>query len=188
MRCWTTKDARQVLNWARTPIESRSPLQDLARVLDRTPEAVQEFLRRMLPRGQRPWREKPRWRSAEIEALEKGQAITGRSEMAARKYEQRRRRAQADCDGGDHVVLTIQQVAKDLGVARATVYRLLNQGHLRRFKGGVAESSFHRLLRCRPEFVRREKLSREQREWLALNGYEDPEIEVKRPSVRGLLK
>lgn len=169
-------------------MESREPLQTIATALGRTPEAVQEFLRRMLPRGERPWREKPRWRGAEIEAIDKGRSVAGRSEMAARKYEQRRRRAQADYDGDNHVALTIQQVARDLGVARATVYRLLKLGHLRRFKGGVAESSFLRLLRCRPEFVRRERLSREQREWLALNGYEDPEIEVKKPSVRGLLK
>jgi transposase len=176
------------LNWAKTPTESKVPLQDMATVLDRTPEAVQEFLRRMLPPGQRPWREKPRWRSGEVEALETGRPIAGRSEMASRKYEQRRRRALADCGAGEHVVLTIQQVATDLGVSRATVYRLLEQGHLRRFKGGVAESSFRRLLRGRPDLVRRERLSKEQREWLALNGYEDPEIEVKKPSVRGLLK
>lgn len=156
-------------------------------MLDRTPEAVQEFLRRMLPPGQRPWREKPRWQGAEVEAIEKGRPVAGRSEMAARKYEQRRRRAQADCDG-DHVVLTIQQVARDLGVSRARVYRLLELGRLRRFKGGVAESSFRRLLERWPEFVRRDRLSKEQREWLALNGYKDPEIEVKKPSVRGLLK
>lgn len=88
----------------------------------------------------------------------------------------------------DHAVLTIQQVARDLGVSRARVYRLLELGRLRRFKGGVAESSFRRLLQRWPEYVRRDRLSKEQREWLALNGYNDPEIEVKRPSVRGLLK
>ena len=188
MRCWTTKDAREILNWARIPTESRPSLEAFASTLGRTPEAVQEFLRRMLPRGQRPWREKPRWQSAEVEAIEHGRPVAGRSEMAARKHEQRRRRAQADCDGGDHVVFTIQQVARDLGVSRATVYRLLKLGRLRRFKGGVAESSFRRLLQKWPEFVRRERLSKEQREWLALNGYMDAEIEVKKPSVRGLLK
>lgn len=189
MRCWTTKDRRWILDWAQMPEESRPPLTRAAAVLGRTPEAVQEFLRRALPRGQRPWREKPRWQCAEIEALESGGSPDGRTDLAARKHAQRRRRSRCEAEATDgHVRLTIQQVARDLGVSRGTVYRLIEQGYLRRFKGGVAESSFKRLLRKHPEVVRRERLTRSQREWLVLNGYEDPELQVKQPSVRGLLK
>ena len=188
MRCWTTKDRRLVLNWAQTPEEARDTLPEVAAMLGRTPEAVQEFLRRALPPGQRPWREKPRWRSAETDALGKGRPVAGRTEAAARKHEERRRRTEWDRGEGDRVRLTVQQVANDLGVSRATVYRLLDCGYLRRFKGRVAESSFQRLLRLHPEVVRRERLTREQREWLAINGYPDPGCEVKQPSVRGLLK
>ncbi len=188
MRCWTTKDRRWILDWALASADEREPLQDAAVTLGRTPEAVQEFLRRVLPPGQRPWREKPRWRRTEVEALEKGREVVGRSEAAARKYEQRRRRTEWDRGESHRDRLTVQQVANDLGVSRATVYRLLECGHLRRFKGSVAESSFQRLLKRHPEVVRRERLTWEQREWLVINGYSDPECEVKQPSVRGLLK
>jgi hypothetical protein len=67
------------------------------------------------------------------------------------------------------------------------VYRLLKRGALRRFKGGVAETSFCDLLREHPEAIPYSTLPRDQKEWLVLNGYLDPSLSVKRPSVRGLL-
>ena len=83
--------------------------------------------------------------------------------------------------------MTVTQVAADLGLSRASVYRLLKRGALRRFKGGIAETSFSDLLKEHPEAVPYSRLSRDQREWLVLNGYQDPSLQVKRPSVRGLL-
>jgi hypothetical protein len=87
----------------------------------------------------------------------------------------------------DHTPLTVTQVADDLGVSRATVHRLLKRGLLRRFKGGIAETSFADLLREHPEVIPYDKLSPPQKEWLVLNGYPDPSLSVKRPSVRGIL-
>jgi hypothetical protein len=78
-------------------------------------------------------------------------------------------------------------VAADLGVSRASVYRLLDRGVLRRFKGGIAETSFGDLLREHPEVIPYSRLRRDQKEWLVLNGYNDPLLSVRRPSVRGLL-
>jgi hypothetical protein len=67
------------------------------------------------------------------------------------------------------------------------VYRLVNNGVLRRFKGGIAETSFSDLLREHPEVVPYSRLPRDYREWLVLNGYPDPSLAVKRPSTKGLL-
>jgi hypothetical protein len=83
--------------------------------------------------------------------------------------------------------LTIPQIAFDLGVSRATVYRLIKAGILRRFKGGIAETSFTELLREHPELIPYSRLPREQKEWLVLNGYPDPSLRVKRPSTKGLI-
>jgi hypothetical protein len=168
------------------PSTTRPSLIQVATELGRTPEAVQEFLRRLLPPGQRPWREKPRWTREELDALENGHKPVGRSKAAVRKYCQRHR--PADDGKDDHAPLTVTQVAEDLGVSRATVYRYLKRGLLRRFKGGVAETSFEDLLREHPHAVPYHKLPVEQKEWLVLNGYHDPNMEVKRPSVRGLLE
>ncbi|MBK7926034.1 MAG: hypothetical protein IPJ98_00655 [Bryobacterales bacterium] len=85
-------------------------------------------------------------------------------------------------------MLSISQVARDLGVSRAFVYRLLDKGLLRRFHGGIAESTFTALLRGSPEVIPYRRLSREQREWLVLSRYPDSSIQVKQPSTRGLLK
>ena len=83
--------------------------------------------------------------------------------------------------------LTVTQVAEDLGLSRASVYRLLNKGVLRRFKGGIAETSFSDLLREHPEAVPYSCLPRDHKEWLVLNGFFDPSLSVKPPSTKGLL-
>ena len=98
-----------------------------------------------------------------------------------------RREFLADVGRGMLVASVGYSVATDLGLSRASVYRLLKRGALRRFKGGVAETSFCDLLREHPEAIPYLTLPRDQKEWLVLNGYSDPSLSVKRPSVRGLL-
>lgn len=175
MRIWTTKEAGQVKVWAAMNPDERTPLEQLAEALRRTTKSVQDFLRRELGPGKLPWREKPRWtQNAE------------RSANAIRKFEQRHR--PPDAQESDDKGLAVSDVAKDLGISRMSVYRLLHQGKLRRFKGRIAESSFESLLRDHPESVPYRRLSRAQQEWLVLNGYQDASVVVKRPSSAGLLK
>jgi hypothetical protein len=188
MRNWTTKEAKLVLEWARSAASERPPIEEIAKQLDRGPAAVKEFLRRVLPRGQRPWAEKPRWAAAEIEALQHNDGmIPMRSSAAVKKYIKRHFTAVEDAKD-DRVPLTVTQVAGDLGLSRASVYRLLKRGALRRFKGGIAETSFGDLLRDHPEAIPYSRLRKDQKEWLVLNGYSDPSIAVKRPSVKGILE
>ena len=188
MKNWTTREAKFAIEWAGTPAEEREPVGEFANRLGRTPAAVQEFLRRMLPPGQRPWVEKPRWAAAEIEAIEQiDGVVTTRSSAAVKKYKQRHAMDDDRTDEAERASLTVSQVASDLGLSRATVYRLLKNGALRRFKGRVAESSFTDLLREHPEVVPYSRLPRDQKEWLVLNGYFDPSMSIKRPSTQGLL-
>jgi hypothetical protein len=192
MRSWTTKEARIVLEWARAPVETRLQIEEIAERLGRSTGAVQQFLRRVLPRGERPWVEKPRWTPEEVETLEKdGAKLNGRSPSAIKKYRQRHfARASDDSQANedpDRTRLTVTQVAADLGLSRASVYRLLKNGVLRRFKGGIAETSFSDLLREHPEVVPYSRLSRDHKEWLVLNGFFDPSLSVKPPSTKGLL-
>src|SRR5262249_18460958 len=113
-RNWTTKEAKLVLEWARRAAPERPPIQEIAKQLGRGPAAVKEFLRRVLPKGQRPWVEKPRWASAEIEALQSnGERVPTRSCAAVRKYFKRHFPAAQDGDD-DRVPLTVTQVAADL--------------------------------------------------------------------------
>ena len=191
MRNWTTKEAKVVLEWAREPGNQRTHIDAIAAQLSRSTRAVQEFLRRVLPEGQRPWTERPRWGADEIAALQlDAGTVSTRSAAAIRQYVKRHHSiAAAVCSDEDseRTALSVTQVATDLGLSRASVYRLLKRGALRRFKGGVAETSFCDLLREHPEAIPYSTLSRDQREWLVLNGYSDPSLSVKRPSVRGLL-
>lgn len=190
MKNWTTKEAQRVLRWARQPSEDRLPVEKLAEELGRSVDAVRRFIRRAVPQGQRPWREKPRWAPAEIEAAREGADASQRSATAVRKYLQRHCTTSADKSSDEEfesLPLTVKQVASDLGLSRAAVYRLLKSGVLRRFKGRIAETSFADLLREHPETIPYSKLPREQKEWLVLNGYPDSSLAVKRPSVRGLL-
>jgi hypothetical protein len=176
MRIWTTKEACQAKAWAAFDPNDRISIEQLAESLQRTPKSVQDFLRREIGPGKLPWNEKPRW-SHNVE----------RSPEAVRKFTERHRPPEAaDEDDGDG--LTISDVAKDLGLSRMSVYRLIEQGKLRRFKGRVAESSFGRLLRDHPDAVPYRRLGRAQQEWLVLNGYPDASLNVKRPSAAGLLK
>lgn len=164
---------------------TRRPLSELARELGRTEEALKEFLRRTLPRDQWPWRRKPRWASREIEQIERGVNPNARSNAAVRKHKWRVRKSERD---PDRQPLTVAQVAQDIGRSRTTVQRLLKEGILRRFKGGIAESSFEALLRDHPDRIPYEKLPPAQREWLVLNGFPDHCLAVKAPSVHGLLE
>ncbi|MCZ2078042.1 MAG: helix-turn-helix domain-containing protein [Bryobacterales bacterium] len=184
-RNWTTSDAKVAVQWARTEAPTRRPLRELAAELDRTEEAVKEFLRRTLPREQWPWRRKPRWASREMEQIQKGLNLNGRSRAAVRKHRWRERNADRDVD---RQPLTVAQVAQDIGRSRTTVQRLLKEGILRRFKGGIAESSFEAFLRDHPDRIPYEKLPPAQREWLVLNGFQDHCLAVKAPSVHGLLE
>ena len=90
MRNWTTKEAKLALEWAREPAEERSHIDEIAARLNRSTRAVQEFLRRVLPEGQRPWAEKPRWSADEIAALQfdRGTPST-RSAAAIKQYVKR---------------------------------------------------------------------------------------------------
>jgi hypothetical protein len=192
IRSWTTKEARLVFEWARTPVENRPPIDIIAGQLGRSPGAVQQFLRRVLPKGQRPWPEKRRWAREEIEALENGRrSMLARSRAAIKKYSERHRNGACENElieeALERTSLTVTQVAADLGLSRASVYRLLKNGVLRRFKGGIAETSFTDLLREHPEVVPYSKLARDQKEWLVLNGYSDPSLQVKRPTTKGIL-
>src|SRR6202022_128383 len=113
-----------------------------------------------------------------------------RSLAAIRQYVKRHQcitAAVCSDEESERSALSVAQVATDLGLSRASVYRLLKRGALRRFKGGVAETSFSDLLREHPEAIPYSTLPRDKREWLVLNGYSDPSLSVKRPSVRGFL-
>ena len=191
MRSWTTKEAKLVLEWARQPDEERTHIDEVAAQLSRSTRAVQEFLRRVLPEGQRPWAERPRWGADEIAALQLDiGTVSTRSAAAIKQYVKRHHCIAPTCssdEDSERTALSVTQVATDLGLSRASVYRLLKRGALRRFKGGVAETSFNDLLREHPEAVPYSRLPRDQREWLVLNGYSDPSLSVKRPSVRGIL-
>ena len=189
MRSWTTKEARLVLEWARTAGDKRSEINELAGRLGRSIAAVQQFLRRVLPRGQRPWAEKPRWAPEEIEALRnETERLSSRSPAAARRYFARHPPEDNLLnDEQERTSLTVTRVAADLGLSRASVYRLLHNGVLRRFKGGIAETSFSDLLREHPEAVPYSRLPRDYKEWLVLNGYPDPTLAIKRPSSKDLL-
>ncbi len=185
MRNWTTSESRLVVAWAKEPEDVRRPIEALANELERTPEAIKEFLRRRLPRDQWPWQTKPRWNRHERDAIERGQNPNGRTQAAFRKHKQR---VEKRMDELEHQPLTVKQVAHDIGRSRTTVQRLLKSGYLRRFKGGIAESSFEAFLREHPHFVPYTKLPPAHREWLVLNGFPDPSASVKVPSVRGLLE
>ena len=190
-RSWTTKEAKLVLEWAREPAEERTNIDEIAARLSRSARAVQEFLRRVLPEGQRPWAERPRWGADEIAALQYGVGtVSTRTAAAIKQYVKRHHcTAATDCsdEGSGRTALSVTQVATDLGLSRASVYRLLKRGALRRFKGGVAETSFSDLLREHPEVIPYSRLPHDQREWLVLNGYSDPSLSVKQPSVKGIL-
>jgi excisionase family DNA binding protein len=116
-------------------------------------------------------------------ALDRGKQPEGRSNSAIRKFLRRRERAAEDV----HATLTATEVAASLGVSRMTIHRYVKRGLLRRFKDGIAESSFEGFLRSHPELVPYDKLKNEQKEWLVLNGFRDSSVKIYKPSVRGLL-
>ena len=191
MRSWTIKEVKLALTWARTPELERIPLEELSTLLERSPEGIRRFLSRVLPPGERPWNEKPRWMPGEVDTLkEGGVGLPRRTYAAARKFAQRHPSLTGQTvpeDDGERTSVSVSQLSADLGISRSAVYRLLGKGLLRRFKGGIAETSFRDLLQKHPEAIPYSSLPRDHREWLVLNGYSDPSLVVKQPSVRGLL-
>ena len=185
MNNWTTTQSRKAVDWALLRGDLGKSLSDVASELERTPEAVKEFLRRVLPREQWPWKRKPRWGRCESAKIERGLNPNRRSKAAIRKRNQRIRKAELE---NEHEPLTVTQVAQDIGRSRTTVHRMVKDGLLRRFKRGIAESSFEALLREHPERIPYERLPRTKKEWLVLNGFRDETISVRVPSVRGLLE
>lgn len=190
MRSWSVKEAKQTLQWAVTPEKERSSIAEFAKELGRTPKAIVCFLQRQLPPGQRPWREKPRWCRNEVLAIcassQLPDCLGQRTKNAIRKY--RQRNLPKHSEEKDQPELTVTGLAHDLGVSRSTVYRLLAKGYLRRWQGGVSEKSFRRLLEEHPEIIPYSRLSRDQREWLVLNGFPDNTIGVNPPSSALVLK
>lgn len=138
-------DAKVALEWASIPEKERPAIEELSKQIGRSPKAIVCFLRRQLPPGQRPWTEKPRWRTT---------------------------------DQADGPKYTIPTLAEALGVSRPRLYRLIEQGYLRRWKGGVSEASFVRLVSEHPELIPYASLRR-AREWLVLNGVPEATLNAK---------
>ncbi len=184
MNNWTTTQSRKVVDWALQRGDLGKSFNDLAMELGRTPEAVKEFLRRVLPREDWPWKRKPRWDRCESAKIQQGLNPNRRSKAAIRKRNQRMRKAELD---SEHEPLTVTQIAQDIGRSRTTVHRMVKDGLLRRFKRGIAESSFEALLREHPERIPYERLPETKKEWLVLNGFRDERLSVWVPSARGLL-
>jgi len=191
MKSWTIKEAKTALEWANKPSNERSSIEELAARLGRSPVAIQQFLRREIPPGQRPWAEKPRWDSADLVALLNESELTrSRSANAIRKLLARRVPQCALVDEtsmDERDTLSLSRVAVDFGISRRQVYRLLATRQLRMHKGRIAESSYRKLIREQPELIAYSKLPRERREWLVINGYPDPRLKVKRPGTKGIL-
>ena len=91
MKSWTIREAKTALDWAKTSGMERCSIQELAAKLARSTIAIQQFLRREIPPGQRPWAEKPRWDDADMVAVVNECELTqSRSANAVRKLLARR--------------------------------------------------------------------------------------------------
>ena len=188
MRTWSLKEARLVREWAHQPNGQRTAIEEIARIIGRTPAAIKEFLRRVLPPAELPWPKKPRWKTQEVEVLRIRGEVESRSRNAISKFTKRNGWSGEKKDDGEQPGLTISQAAADLGISRRKVRELIKLGYLRRFKGRIAESSFDDLIRDHPEVIPFHSLPREHKEWLVVMGYKDDTMNVKLPSVKGLLK
>ena len=81
-----------MMEWARAPDDVRPAIDEIAGRLGRSIGSVQQFLRRVLPRGQWPWAERPRWTADEIAEAQNGAAsLPTRSSAALKKYLSRHR-------------------------------------------------------------------------------------------------
>lgn len=94
--------------------------------------SVQQFLCRVLPRGQWPWTERPRWAREEIPAVQSDRAtLPTRTSAAVKEYRSRRCPYTSDdsrfSDELERHTLTVTQVAADLGVS-AHQYRRIDRG------------------------------------------------------------
>lgn len=138
MKNWTTKEAGIVIDWARRPAEARPPLDLLTDKIGRSTDAVRSFLRRTLPRGQRPWDEKPRWTPEEIAAVMKNESdATKRSAAAIRKYVRRHGKPSCSPESNqeaERASLTVRQIASDLGLSGVAT---LERRSRRRDKGAA---------------------------------------------------
>jgi hypothetical protein len=188
MRSWSLKEARLVCEWAHQPNDQRTAIEELARLVGRTPAAIKEFLRRALPPAELPWRRKPRWKTHEVEVLRIRGEVESRSRNAITKFIKRAGWNPQKPEDEEQPGLTVSQVAADLGISRRRVYELIECDYLRRFKGRIAESSFEALIRDHPEVIPFHSLPPAHKEWLVVMGYKDDTMKVKMPSVRGLLK
>ena len=191
MNSWTIKEAKTTLDWANTPSAERCSIQELAAKLGRSPVAIQQFIRRQIPPGQRPWAEKPRWDDADVIAVvNECELSQRRSANAVRKLLARRVPQSVfddDTSMDERDTLSVCRVAADFGISRRQVYRLLATKQLRIHKGRIAESSYRKVIREHPDLIAYSKLPRERREWLVINGYPDPSLKVKRPGTKGIL-
>lgn len=190
MKNWSWKEAKSVMDWAIAPAAERLPLEALAAALGRSIGSVREFARRHIERQKLPWRIRPRWKEEEVERLKNGGAVEGRTREAVQKFAERHIHQHGDEEfpDDDKTPLTASEVARDLGISRTRVYRLLKRGVLRRFKGGIARATFDALIKEHPEEIPYKTLTRDHREWLVLMGYDDPTLNVKRPTTQGWLK
>jgi len=191
MKSWTVKEAKTALEWAKTPTAERCAIQELSAKLFRSTVAIQQFIRREIPPGQRPWAEKPRWDDADVLAVVNERELTQRrSANAVRKLLARRVPQSViddDASMDERDTLSVCRVAADFGISRRQVYRLLAMKQLRIHKGRIAESSYRKVIREHPDLIAYSKLPRERREWLVINGYPDPSLRVKRPGTKGIL-
>ena len=210
-RSWNTKEAKIAYEWARVPEEQRRPIVEVSKELGRTPKAILNFLRRQMPPEDRPWGEKARWRADEAAeaklalewasipederpSIDELSKQIGRTPKAIlnflRRHLPRGQRPWAerpcwrttDQTEGEGPKYTIPGLAEALGVSRRTVYRWIAEGYLRRWKGGVSEASFVRLVREHPEIIPYARLAG-AREWLVLNGVPELALKPKAPST-----
>lgn len=192
MRIWTEDEVSLVLRWAQAEDHDRGELERLAAEIGRSTDAIIHFLRRILPPDERPWRTKPRWSEAEANELRTNGNVSGRSPGAIEKYAKRHgweqifRKEEPEQD--DPSELTVKQAAKDTGLPRPRVYKLIRRGLLRRFKRGIALASFKKLLKKHPEEIPFDKLDRDRQDYLMVMGYKHPTMRVKMPSAKGLLR
>src|SRR5262249_5939100 len=102
------------------PAETKPPIEVVANELGRSVEAVKQFLRRVLPKGQLPWVEKRRWLPDEVDAAKNGQkADIPRSPAAIRKWKEghgcRTSKGELTEEDPERNVRSVRETAADIG-------------------------------------------------------------------------